>query len=402
MLWILASVAFALLCYEIPTLITAVLWPLWNNPNVLQTDFHYYYDAAQRFAADSSRLYQPTDDVIAGFTYPPPAILPFLALSKLPLGAAFLLFTVASYAALLFAIRLWCAYLRRQGMAITRTTEIAVTVIAIALGPSYMNIMIGQVNAFVLASAVGFVWFAPLLPPIAALILAAGIWLKVYPIAMAAIGTWDRRTWSALAWTLVAAIVIAIGLLPIVPASAYRSFFAEVLPSRIDKTAIHITNQSLVACLERFRYTAYEFLNWTGHEAKIVSGTVRTIQLLCAGAAVAFLWMRSRQSQSSQAASAAGLIAMIAIFAPLGWGHTYVMVLPLVTLHLVTMTNARPAVAAVVVVCVALLMIPAGRHLPIDWSPEWIQNLVYSRYLLAAATLFVLPLSQNSRKGFSM
>jgi hypothetical protein len=47
-LWILASVAIALLCYEIWTLLFSVLAPLLANPGALQTDFHYYYDAAVR------------------------------------------------------------------------------------------------------------------------------------------------------------------------------------------------------------------------------------------------------------------------------------------------------------------------------------------------------------------
>ena len=29
-----------------------MLWPLLDNPNALQTDFHYYYEAAVRFRAD--------------------------------------------------------------------------------------------------------------------------------------------------------------------------------------------------------------------------------------------------------------------------------------------------------------------------------------------------------------
>ena len=86
MLWILAGVSIALLAYEGFTLGTAVLSPLVNNPNALQTDFHYYYDAAVRFRADPSQLYRLSDDVIAGFAYPPPAILPFVALSHAAVG----------------------------------------------------------------------------------------------------------------------------------------------------------------------------------------------------------------------------------------------------------------------------------------------------------------------------
>lgn len=398
MLWILASVAFALLCYEIPTLVAAVLWPLWNNPSALQTDFHYYYDAAHRFAAGGP-LYLATDDVIAGFAYPPPAIVPFMALAKLPLGAALLLQTLASYAALLVAVRLWFTYLRREGMAIAGSTELAATVIAVALGPSYTNVMIGQVNAFVLVGSVAFVAFAPRLPPIAAFMLASGIWLKVYPITLAAIGTWDRRAWRALAWTIVAAVVIAVSLLPLVPAAAYQSFFTEVLPSRTDKTAIHVTNQSLVAFLERFRYPSHQFLNWTGEQAVTVSGAVRSLNLLFAAAVVGLLWKRARQGQFARATSAAGLMAMIAVIAPLGWGHTYVMVLPLMLLHVIALQDARPAVAVLVFACVAALMIPAGRHLPVDTAPDWFANLVYSRYLIATVALLLLVLDTRHREA---
>ena len=90
LLWILAAVSVALLIYELTTLIGSVLRPLIANPLALQTDFHYYYDAAVRFSDQRGRLYLPGDDVIAGFAYPPPAILPFMWLSGWPLGTALL------------------------------------------------------------------------------------------------------------------------------------------------------------------------------------------------------------------------------------------------------------------------------------------------------------------------
>jgi hypothetical protein len=163
-LWILAGVSIALLAYEGFTLGTAVLAPLLSNPNALQTDFHYYYEAALRFRADPSRLYQLTDDVIAGFAYPPPAILPFVALSHLPLGEALLWMTLGSYAALLCSIGLWISYLNRRGVAVDVRTAIGAGLVAVALGPSYSNAVFGQVNAFVLLCAVGFVTIGPRLP----------------------------------------------------------------------------------------------------------------------------------------------------------------------------------------------------------------------------------------------
>lgn len=396
MLWILASLALALLCYEIPTLIGAVLWPLWNNPNALQTDFHYYYDAAQRFG-NGGPLYQASDDVIAGFAYPPPAIAPFMALTTLPLGAALLVFTIASAAALGVSAQLWLAHLRRSGVVIDRRTAIAIAVIAVALGPSYMNLMIGQVNAFVLASAIGFVWLAPLVPLAAAMLLAAGIWLKVYPLALVAIGAWDARSRKALVWTMPALAAIAVALLPLVPWSAYQSFVIEVLPARIDKTAIHITNQSLVAFLERFRYPAHLFLNWTGEQAVTVGVAARVISWGVAIATLALLWRRAKAGH--HAMSAAGVIALIAVLAPLGWGHTYVMVLPLVMLQLAALRTASTTSAVVVGLCVIALMLPAGRHLPLDFAPAWLQNLVYSRYLVATFALLLLDLDTREQRA---
>jgi len=397
-LWILASVSFALLCYEIPTLVTAVLWPLWHNPNALQTDFHYYYEAAQRFAANRHLLYLASDDVIAGFAYPPPAIVPFVALARLPLGAALAGLTLASYAAIVVAIRQWCGYLRKNGFAVDPRTALLASIVAIALGPTYMNAIFGQVNAFVLLSAVAFACWLDL-PAAAGAMLAMGIWLKIYPVVAAAIALWERRAWRAIGWAIVAGMVIAVVLLPIVPWAAYQSFISVVLPARVDKTAIHIANQSLVAFLERFRFTPDLFLNWTGHEAVTVSGVIRALNLAVAAVAVLFFWKRAALNAQSRAASTAGVIALIGIVAPLGWGHTYVMVLPLVVTHLIALQHARRFEAVMVTLCVGAMMIPAGRHLPLDAAPAWFQNLAYSRYLIATLLLCVLPLDSRLRQA---
>ena len=398
MLWILAAVSVVLLIYELTTLIGSVLRPLIANPLVLQTDFHYYYDAAVRFSAQRALLYLPGDDVIAGFAYPPPAILPFMWLSGWPLGTALLAFTIASYLVLFVALQQWIGCLKRHGFGVDRRTTIALMLIAFALGPTYMNAIFGQVNAFVLACAVAFVSLAPTTTLEAALVLAIGTWLKVYPIMLAAIGLWDRRTWRALGWSIVAAIAIAIVVMAIVPPQAFRSFFVDVLPSRIDKTAIHISNQSLVAFLERFRYPSLQFLNWTGEQAVTVSAAVRVLNLIAAGAVVLALWLRARDGARALVSNAAILMALIAVAVPLGWGHTYMMVLPLVMLQLIAMRDARPIVAIAIFFCVAALMVPAGRRFAfVEGSPDWLLNLIYSRYLLATLVLAAIPAASIGR-----
>jgi alpha-1,2-mannosyltransferase len=389
-LWILAGVSAALLVYEGFTLITAVLVPLWHNHNAIQTDFHYYYDAARRFSQDTKWLYMLSDHVIAGFAYPPPAIVPFVALTRLRLGAAFLLLTLASYAALAAAILQWCRYLRRRGATFDARTAAAILIVVMALGPTYMNAIFGQVNAFVLAVCVAFVVLGETRPATAGLLLAGGIWLKVYPVLLAVRGLFDRRQWRSVAWAGAAAVAISIVLLPIVPLSAYRTFFLDVLPVRLDTTAIHITNQSLAAFLERFWYPPELFLNWTGQQAVTMSLPVRSINMGILCTALVALWRQSAAGRLWQPNGAAILIALVAVVAPLGWGHTYVMVLPLIVLRLIEMGHARPLTAALIFVCVAALMVPAGRHLPIDSAPGWLQNVVYSRYLIATAGLILI------------
>jgi hypothetical protein len=384
LLWVLASASSVLLVYEAWTLIGSVLRPLLANPNVLQTDFHYYYDAAVRFS-QYRRMYSFSDDVIAGFAYPPPAIVPFIWLARWPLGTALMAVTILSYLMIAVATQQWFKYLRECGHAIDRVSTIAVAVIVFATGPVYMNAVFGQVNAFVLASTVAFVRLAPRAAVEAGVALALGMWLKIYPAYLVFVGLWDRSTWRAIGCAAVAAFAIAILFLPIIPPQSYRDFL-HVLEIRGDKTAIHVANQSLVAFLERFRVPQGEFLHWTGHESITVSPLVRIVGALAAiGGAVA-LWKREARLELK----AASLMALIAVIAPLGWGHLYVMGLPLVILRLVAMKEATPLVAALVALSVGALMIPSGRHLPIDAAPDWIENILYSRYLISTLILIVI------------
>ena len=386
LLWILAAASIVLLVYEATTLIGSVLRPLLANPQAIQTDFHYYYDAAVRFRSNPDRLYALTDDVIAGFAYPPPAIVPFIWLSKWPLGTALLAFTVTSYLVLFASLQQWIGYLRRHALVVDRRSAILITLIALALGPTYMNAVFGQVNAFVLATAVAFVCLAPTATFEAASLLALGIWLKIYPIVIAAIAIWDRRTWRALKWSIVAFLAIGVLAMAIVPYREFDLFFRYVLPARADKTAIHIVNQSLVAFLERFKYSTELFVNWTGREAVTVSLVGRVVNAGFAAVAIVAMWQR----RDAVLLNAASLIALIAVIAPLGWGHTYVMVLPLVIYQLIAMAGASSKKAIGIFFCVLALMIPAGRHLPIERAPDWLENVVYSRYLIATIALMLI------------
>lgn len=402
LLWILAFASILLLVYELYTVGFRVLWPLVSNPQVVQTDFHYYYDAAGRFSHDPGLVYRATDDSIAGFAYPPLGILPFVVLSNLPLGTALLCLTLASYAAVLVSVWMWCKYLRDHGLVIDTATTWAVTLIALAFGPTYMNATFGQVNAFILLSCVSFLTLSETLPIIAGVLLACGMWLKIYPVLMIAVGAWNRQTWRAIAVAGVAVVAIAIIALPVVPLSVHRTFWGEVLPTRLEKTAIHILNQSLVAFLERFQFAPARFLQWTGEQAITVSGTMRAINWGVSIVVLYVLWWRSEAGyRLSMVATGAIVMALVAIVAPLGWGHTYLLALPLVIFRLAMMRRLGAVHAIVVFCCVAALMVPSGRLFTFanQW-PGWLQNLLYSRYLLATAVLALLEVGAVGERRY--
>ena len=113
--------------------------------------------------------------MIAGFAYPPPAIVPFVALSHLPLGDALLWMTIASYVALVCLDRVVDLLSRTAAKSpVNVRTAMAAGLIAVALGPTYSNAVFGQVNAFVLLCAVGFVTIGSRLPAVGG--AAAGDW----------------------------------------------------------------------------------------------------------------------------------------------------------------------------------------------------------------------------------
>jgi len=181
----------------------------------------------------------------------------------------------------------------------------------------------------------------------------------------------------------------------VVPAASYSAYL-EVLRTRGNKTAIHITNQSLVAFIERLKHPPAQFLNWTGEQAVTVGSAEQLLSWIIVLTIVVLLTRRAKDGQ--QVSGAAATIALIAVAAPLGWGHTYVMVLPLVMAHAIAMREAPPLRAVTVALCIAGLMIPAGKRVPlVEHAPALAQNLFYSRYLFASLALILLPLGTIGR-----
>jgi hypothetical protein len=66
-------------------------------------------------------------------------------------------------------------------------------------------------------------------------------------------------------------------------------------------------------------------------------------------------------------------------------------------LQVIAMRNASAVGALITAICVLAFVVPAGRRLPIDFMPNWLENIVYSRYLLA--TMLLMVISSNRVVG---
>ena len=140
---------------------------------------------------------------------------------------------------------------------------------------------------------------------------------------------------AALAWTAAALAVDRPADDAVVPAGG-----VSVSSSRCCRrapTRRRYMSQSIAGRVSRaVRHPPELFLNWTGDQAVTVSWVLRIFNAGFAVLAVALMWRRPRPG----AFDAACVIALVAVIAPLGWGHTYVMVLPLIVYQLILLKHA--------------------------------------------------------------
>jgi hypothetical protein len=362
-------------------------------------DFHYYYEASRRFLADPTSLYIESAKVdLMGFLYPPPCIALFVPFSLPSLGTAVWMFRALSLAALCGSLLLLARILEAKGSAVGPRERVLLGLIAFSVGPTYANTLWGQVNTLVLLCCLAFRWLLDRGRPFSAgVVLALGVWLKVYPVVgLIWIVCWERRSSDvrrAVAGFAGGMVAVLLMCAPFVPWSLYRIYTFEILPLTAGKTFQNVLNQSLLGSIARSDGPVWRYLDWDYCLLPVVPSIPARVANACFAAACFVglgLWSRSEPFRRTVAYLC--LLALIPVVSPLGWSYVYVMALPALLVALVRVPP-RAVVPSVVLVCVCLAYFVPESHVigPAARLPELLQHLLYSRYAVAAvATCGVL------------
>lgn len=384
--------------------LVVLAWQARSAAGHIGSDFRIFHQAARRFSQTPLALYPAEAHLtLQGFLYPPPSILLFLPFSSLDVANGYALFVVLIYVCAAGALMMWLRAVDQAGLApasLTRADQVALLVLGLAAGPVLAVAVAGQVDSLVLCLCVAHVVLLRSgRSGAAGAVLAVGFWIKLYPallLAYALLTPGRNRIAFGFAVAVLAVPVLA---LPVVPAGLYQAYFLELLPALSGRTIVNIYNQSAAAFLTRLDLPISEALR--SYDAYPVRPADKLGILAAALAGIALLVRLARRPGGLDLVVAASLIAMIGPVAPLGWGHTYVYVLPLLVVALALALKQGGAVLpGAIAVLFATICIPAYRRLPflID-APPLVQNLVYSRYLLATLTLLGITWLLVSARG---
>lgn len=361
-------------------------------------DFHFYWEAGRRFLADPMSLYlNPRQSDLRGFLYPPPSIVLFLPFAVLPQMVAGAIFRGISLVAVVMSVDLLARLFESSGLVVRPGDRGMFVVIALALGPTFINMLYGQVNTLILLDCLAFRWLLDRRRPLlAGALLALGVWLKLYPaLCLVWVLAWERQRhdWRRMLLGFGSAFVaVPLLCLPFVPPSLYRVYVSGTLPMTMGRTFQHILDQSLLAAAARTAGPVATYADWSNCDysvsppawGRVVNGCVAVASFVGFG-----LWSRSPEPRRRLAAFFC-ILAVIPIVSPLGWSYVYVMALPALFWALLRPPPGLLPRTALFAACAALL-VPATRELrALRHLPELLGHLFYDRYLFA--TIVVLGL----------
>jgi hypothetical protein len=358
-------------------------------------DFQIIRNDAQLFLVDSQQIYRgEVLDSMVGFIYPPPCIVPFVALSWLSVRAGYLLLVALLYLALAGGLVLLFGVVKRAAglpPAARWVDWVTQFVIGNTARPMFEAAWAGQIDPIVLFLCIAYLALMQRGHlPWAGALLALGCWIKIYPalLLVHAMQHPDRR--RCLVGFVAMAILVPLVVSPAVPVSLYVRYFTQALPILSGHAITNIYNQSAAAFFTRLDLPIQESL--TAYHAHPIGAVARFGVSLAALAAIAVMLRLAERGPLSDVVLAASIIALVGPIAPLGWGHTYVYILPLlyITFIMARVARAWGTVAGVAAV-LAVLAIPPHHHFPgLAFLPTALLDLVYSRYLLASSFLLVI------------
>jgi alpha-1,2-mannosyltransferase len=383
---------WAYLCFAFGLLLLVL--ELHSISGHIGSDFRIFYNAALRFNNNAHELYQPYSvRTLQGFLYPPPAVMLFVPFSLLPLDWSYRLFMVLLYVSGFSAMTIWISLsdLGNKAAAISRLGKINLVLLSAVSGPFFAAVASGQVDILVLLLCVAYVVLIVRgRPVLGGLVLAAGFWIKIYPIVLLAYALSRREALRILAGFAFGLIIVPLVLAPAVPLALYQVYFLDLLPKFSGNTIVNIYNQSLAAFYARLPLPLSTSIG--SFQVYALPASIRLPIAAGAIAIAAGISIATRLIKPATIPLLAMIFAMFAIVAPLGWGHTYVYMLPLVCSAWLMGREIRSKWAHILIgMTYLVLLVPAYRRFPPDAHIfDLIYQIIYSRYLFSTILLMLI------------
>jgi hypothetical protein len=355
-------------------------------------DFAVYYEAAQALLHHLP-VYEQTITSPNGFLYPPVSLGLFVLFAPFSPQVAYSLFATVVYGST--AVASWL-FLRQvaaaAGKPISRLMLIACAVFGLGFAPTYLNVIAGQVNTLVLLLCVFYLYLLDRRPFLAGVLLGLAAWIKVYPVLLGIFVFAHSRYRNVLLGLACVFFAAPLLLAWLVPVNLYRDYFFSVLPQVSRIGTVHIYNQSIAAAVHRFFRPLADAFNWEVYTLSTVAQGVSTL-VLSVSAIVVLLWLR-RDVAARKNAGFALLLALIPMLVSLGWGYTYVLVLPLIFMLLLHAAERGIWWQAAVLILISGFCIPSYSEVQaINRLPEILAQVFYARYPLATLAMVIAALA---------
>jgi hypothetical protein len=374
-----------------------ILFRSLDNPGI---DFISYYDSTKRFFAEPSTLYATNSFAVDAFIYPPPSVLLFAPFTFMPIGMAYICFTLLMQFCILTASFVWLKNLKENGYQIEKGQSTAVLLLVQAAAPAYHNLLLGQVNGFILLLSVIYICNASRLPIIAGIALAIATWIKIYPLLLIFIPLLSFRKlyFKTITVYAISLLIIPLALLPFIPLHLYLSF-AHKIQTVSNFVCANIVNQSLVAFLTRFTLDEVYLFKWPNLFP--IHASIKIINILVLSAFLVWVAVVVRKvaneiENNSFMTLNAIVLGVCCIISPVAWGHTYVLAMPLVICVLVYKGNAGFMLYAARFMLISILLLfPVHSRLSVmNELPFWVTNMFYSRIFIMCVVMMILLLIQ--------
>ena len=390
---ILSSLA---LFYEVHHLVRDYVGPLFKGSTDFVDDFQFFYEAAVRVLQSPDLLYE--GNTAHGFLfiesgarydygYPPPAVLFFLPLALLPLRWAFAVFIVCSILLVVLGVRLIRELLDEGDVAgLGRGFWRVITVTVLSLGSVYVTLAFGQVNALVLMLSLGYVWAVKKERYLTAgVLMGFGFWLKFYPLFLLVLAPLEKRPLRLLLASALSMAALPLLLSPLLPLDLYLHYFQVIYPGLADQTAPHVYNQSWIGLFTRWAGPKDDYFSWgpvlIDPEVTLINSLFQVVLF----GWIAWGYCRNRARKFFYYACVMAVTPMVVTY---GWGGTYMLAIPLLLLAWVRLMEHGAWGCAGFLLLLAAFTVPAYRPLDvIAWSGGVVEQVYYSRYLLAVLVL---------------